>query len=318
MRILVTGGVGYIGSHTCHKLCENGYEVVIYDSLENGHKENVPKKAKLIVGNLSDIKTLESCFKEKIDGVIHFAGYIGAGESMTDPLRFFENNISNGLNLLKTMLKHNVKNIVFSSSAAVYGQPRKLPIVENTKKEPTNYYGLTKLMFEQILDSCKVYGINSIALRYFNAAGAGFGIGEDHNPETHLIPLILKAAIEDKEIKVFGTNYNTKDGSCVRDYIHVLDLAEAHIVALKSLDKGITGKFNVGTGVGASVFEVIKKCEDVTCKKIKIKCCKKRPGDPAELVADVSKINKELSWHAKLTLTDIIKSAWNWHKNKYK
>ena len=214
---------------------------------------------------MSDSDKLNDCFRRnKFDGVIHFAGYIEAGESMKNPLRFFNNNVANGLNLLNAMIKNNVRNIVYSSSAGVYGQPKDIPIREDSEKNPVNYYGLTKLMFEQILSSCKVHGLNSISLRYFNAAGAGFNIGENHNPETHLIPLIFKSALSNNEIKIFGDDYETEDGSCTRDYVHVLDLAEVHLIALEKLFQGITGNYNVGTGKGTSVLETIRICEEVT------------------------------------------------------
>tara|TARA_Y100000034_G_scaffold107118_1_gene136351 strand:+ start:530 stop:1489 length:960 start_codon:yes stop_codon:yes gene_type:complete len=312
MRILVTGGAGYIGSHTCHVLTNKGYEVIVYDNLENGHKESLPENVKLIVGDLADTSKLNDCFKEKVDGVIHFAGYIEAGESMIDPLKFYKNNISNGINLLKVMSKNNVKNLVYSSSAGVYGQPKEIPIKEISEKKPVNNYGWTKLMFEQIVDSCD---FNCICLRYFNAAGAGFNVGEDHDPETHLIPLILGNVLGKNEFKIFGEDYKTPDKSCIRDYIHVLDLAEVHLVALEALFKGIKGKYNVGTGKGNSVFEIINVCEEVTGKKIVKNVVGRREGDPAELVADADKIFKELGWKAKYDLKEIIRSAWEWHKN---
>jgi len=312
MRILVTGGAGYIGSHTCHVLCEKGYDVIVYDNLKNGHKKSLPKKVKLIVGDLEDTKRLNKCFKKDIDGVIHFAGFIEIEESMKDPLKFYKNNISNGINLLNVMSKNNVKNIVYSSSAGVYGQPDEVPIKEDSKKHPVNNYGLTKLMFEQILDSCK---INSICLRYFNAAGAGFEIGEDHNPESHLIPLVLGSALGKNEFKIFGNDYNTPDGSCIRDYVHVLDLADVHLAALESLSKGIKGKYNVGTGKGSSILEIVNLCEEVTGKTINKDFSERRKGDPAKLIADVSKIYNEIGWKARYDIKDIIKSAWEWHKN---
>jgi len=312
MRILVTGGSGYIGSHTCRVLCGKGYDVVVYDNLERGHEESLPEGVKLIVGDLSDTEKLKECFQEKIDGVIHFAGYIEAGESMKNPLKFYKNNVSNGINLLNVMVKNDVKNIVFSSSAAVYGQPKEIPIKESSEKIPVNNYGWTKLMFEQILDSCK---LNSICLRYFNASGAGFNIGEDHNPETHLIPLILGKVLGKNDFKIFGNDYDTPDGSCIRDYIHVLDLADIHLIALEKLFEGVNGKYNVGTGKGSSIFEIMKICEEITGKEIDKKIVERREGDPAELVADVNKIYNELGWKAKYDIKDIIKSAWEWHKN---
>ena len=311
MKILITGGAGYIGSHTCHTLYNKGYDIVVYDNLEYGHKESLPKHVKLVVGELSDTKKLNECFKEGIDGVIHFANYALVEYSMKEPVKYFKNNISDGINLLNVMLKNNVKNIVFSSSCAVYGQPKEIPIKEDFEKKPINNYGWTKLMFEEIMKSCK---LNSISLRYFNAAGAGFGIGEDHDPETHLIPMILK----NKEIKIYGSDYNTKDGSCIRDYIHVLDLADIHLVALESLFKGISGEYNVGTGKGTSVLEIIKICEEITGMKINKIISERREGDPAELVGDVNKMYNELGWRAKYDIKDIIKSAWEWHKNNPK
>ena len=316
MRILVTGGAGYIGSHTCRVLCDKGYDVVVYDNLERGHKESLPENVKLIVGDLSDTEKLNECFKDKIDGVIHFANYIEVRESMKYPLRFFNNNISNGFNLLKVMDKNNVKNIVFSSSAGVYGQPKEVPIKEDFEKKPINNYGKTKLMFEQLLDSCE---FNNVCLRYFNAAGAGFGIGEDHDPESHIIPLVLKTALGQREnISVFGNDFNTRDGSCIRDYIHVLDLANVHLIALEKLFEGVKGIYNVGTGNGTSVLEIIKISEEISGKKINKIISESREGDPAELVADVSKIYNELGWKAKYDIKDIIKSAWEWHKNNPK
>ncbi len=315
-RILVTGGAGYIGSHTSLLLKEKGYDVVVVDNLEKGHKESL-NGIKLEIGNLNDEKFLEGIFSSyKIDGVVHFAGYIEVGESMRDPLKYFKNNVCNGINLIKMMIKYGVDKIVFSSSAAVYGSPKEIPIKEDSEKRPTSYYGLSKLMFENILDACTVYGIKNICLRYFNAAGAGFGIGEDHNPETHLIPLVLKTALGQREsIKIFGDDYPTKDGTCIRDYIHVVDLAGAHLLALKALENGVTGKYNVGTGKGYSVKEIIEIAKEVTGKDIKVEISKRREGDPPILIADPTKIMKELGWKPKFGIRDIIKSAWEWHKN---
>ncbi len=312
--VLVTGGAGYIGSHTCHMLIENGYNVIVIDSLENGHREHLPEKVRFYKEDLNDYEKINTIFQgNEIDAVIHFAGYIEAGESMIDPIKFFENNVSNSINLIKAMKKKGVKKIVFSSSAGVYGQPDEMPIKETAKKNPTNYYGLTKLMVEQILDSAKVYNIQSICLRYFNAAGAGYNIGEKHNPETHLIPLILEVANGKRNnIKIFGTDYPTPDGTCIRDYIHVLDLAKAHIKALHILDRNTTGKFNVGTGKGNSVKEIINICREVTQKDIPVEECPRRAGDPPELVADSNKF-QQLDWQPQHSIRDIIQSAWNWH-----
>ncbi|MFH1637766.1 MAG: UDP-glucose 4-epimerase GalE [Candidatus Woesearchaeota archaeon] len=317
MKLLVTGGAGYIGSHTVRLLIKEGYELVVFDSLENGHKESLPENVELIVGNLSDTDKLNEVFKKhKIDAVMHFAGYIEAGESMKDPLKFFENNFCNGMKLVKAMLANKVDKIIFSSSAAVYGNPKAIPITEDSEKIPTNYYGRSKLMFEQLLDACKVNGLKSISLRYFNAAGAAFGIGEDHDPETHLIPLVLEVPLGKREhITIFGTDYDTKDGTCVRDYIHVLDLARAHVLALKSLLKGKEGKYNLGSEKGYSVKEVIAAAAEVTGKAIKAVEAGRREGDPPFLIASSEKIKKELGWKPEYGLRDIIKSAWDWHKS---
>lgn len=316
--ILVTGGAGYIGSHTSHELVKQGYNVVVFDNLEKGHKEFVPKGAVFYLGNLSDTSILEKVFTEnKIDAVIHFAAYALVGESMSNPLKYLHNNVANAINLLNTMNKFNVKNIVFSSTCAVYGVPKKIPLDENHPKNPVNYYGLSKLMFEQALEASKAQGINYVALRYFNAAGAAFGIGEKHNPETHLIPLVLEAALGKRDnIKILGTDYPTKDGTCIRDYIHVLDLASAHILALKFTEKGKSGVYNLGTGKGHSVKEIITFCKEITKKQIKTVNGKRREGDPPELVASSLKIQKELNWKPQYDIRDIIKSAWDWHKNQ--
>lgn len=317
MKVLVTGGAGFIGSVTVSELVEKGYDVVVYDSLEKGHKEALPKNVELVQGNLNNLELLNKTFKKhNFDVVIHFAGYIEAGESMKQPLKFFENNVINSINLLNVMIKNDVKKIVYSSSAAVYGNPAKIPIKEDAELKPVNYYGLTKLMVEQIIDSCKVYGIKSIALRYFNASGATDNLGEAHDPETHLIPLILKVALNKiDKVRVFGTDYETEDGTCIRDYIHVLDLADAHILALEYLNKSIEGKYNVGTGKGYSVKQVLEVCREVTKKEILFIEAERRKGDPSILIASPEKIENELKWKAKFDLKDIIKSVWEWHEN---
>jgi len=233
---------------------------------------------------------------------------------MENPVKYFHNNLAGGINLVKTMLKFNVKNIVFSSTCATYGIPERLPLDEIHPTNPVNYYGLSKRMFEQVLESSQIQGMNYVILRYFNAAGAAFGIGEKHNPETHLIPLVLEVALGKKDhVKVFGTDYPTKDGTCIRDYIHVLDLASAHILALKSLWVEKSGVYNLGTGKGTSVKEVIDICKEVSGKDIKVVEEARRPGDPPELVASPIKAKKELGWEAKHNIKDIIKSAWEWH-----
>lgn len=322
MNILVTGGAGYIGSHTVSALVKSGHKVVVYDNLSNGHKKAVDPKAILVVGDLADSKLLNSVFKKyNIDAVIHFAGFIQVGESVTNPAKYFYNNFCFGINLLETMVKNKVKYIVFSSSAAVYGNPTKVPIQEDDLKEPINTYGLTKLMFERALFSYdRAYGLKYCALRYFNAAGASSEglIGEDHSPETHIIPLILEVALGRKSsFEVFGNDYPTKDGTCIRDYIHVEDLAFAHIAALNKLvKKQISSIYNLGLGKGFSNIEVIRAVEKVTKQKIKIIIKPKREGDPTSLVADPNLAKRELNWKPKYqNIEEIIATAWQWQKN---
>jgi len=316
MNVLVTGGAGYIGSHTIRLLLEKGFTPIVIDSLENGHKKSLRECVQFYEGDISDVKLLDKIFQEnKIDAVLHFAGYIEAGESMENPLKFYNNNVSNASIFLQQVVKHGVKKFIFSSSAGVYGQPDKMPITENMETKPTSHYGWTKLYFERILDSTKAYGVKNICLRYFNASGAGYNVGEDHYPETHLIPLVLQVANGKRDcIKVFGTDYDTPDGTCIRDYVHVLDLASAHVAALEALDKGITGKFNVGSGKGSSVKEIIDTAKKVTGKEIKVVQEDRRAGDPAELVASAEKIKQVMGWEPKYGLREIMKTAWLWHK----
>ncbi|MBW2968407.1 UDP-glucose 4-epimerase GalE [Candidatus Woesearchaeota archaeon] len=320
-KLLVTGGAGYIGSHCVRELLKKGHNVVVYDSMINGHKESVPNGAVTVVADLADREKLDHTFKEhQFDAVIHFAAFIEAGESMKEPAKFYRNNVCNTLNLLESMRAAGVKKIIFSSTAALFGYPKRVPITEDEIKNPVNVYGRTKLMIEQMLqDFDMAYGIKHIALRYFNASGADFGIGEDHVPETHLIPLVLQVALgKRKEIKIFGTDYDTKDGTCIRDYIHVTDLVEAHILALdKLLSPGNStiksDCYNLGSGEGYSVKEVIDAARAVTGHPIPAVEADRRPGDPALLIADSAKIKKELGWAAKHDLKSIIKSAWEWH-----
>ena len=315
--ILVTGGAGYIGSITARRLLEKGYKVIIYDNLSRGHKINIPKKATFVNGGLSDTKKLSTALtKNKVDAVIHFAAYAYVGESVQDPKLYMDNNIKEGISLLNTLIEKNVKKIIFSSSCAVYGIPRKLPITERESFKPISPYGLTKRMFENILKSYHLaYDLSYVALRYFNAAGAAYGIGEAHDPETHLIPLVLQVASgKRKNIKIFGTDYDTIDGTCIRDYIHVLDLADAHIAALQDLDKGKAAAYNLGTGEGVSVRDIIDLCQEISGKEILAIESPRRDGDPDELVADASKIKKELAWSAQYGIKEIIQSAWDWHK----
>lgn len=312
MRVLVTGGAGYIGSVIVKKLVNEGYEIFVLDDLSKGHLEAVHPKATFIKAGLNNLKDVDETFKQvKFDAVIHMAGFIEAGESVEDPAKYFRNNVVNGLNLLNVMVKNGCKRIVFSSSAGVYGNPKSLPITEEAETKPTNPYGDTKLMFEKFLEAYnKAYGLEYTALRYFNAAGAEEDYGEDHNPETHLIPIILQVALgKRKEIELYGTDYPTKDGTCIRDYIHVLDLAKAHVLALKK-----TGVYNLGSEKGYSVKEIIEVAREVTGKEIPVKESARRPGDPIALVASSEKIKKELGWEAEHDIKDIIKSAWVWHK----
>jgi len=320
--ILVTGGAGYIGSHTVKELVKQKFDVVVYDNMSSGHKWAVDRKAKLVVGDILDTKKLEDTFKKYMPrAVIHFAGLIEVGESVNNPQKYYINNVVGTLSLLEAMINTKIKTIVFSSSAAVYGNPEKTPIKEDDKKEPTNPYGHTKKIIEDILyDYSAAYGVNSVSLRYFNAAGADKEgkIGESHNPETHLIPRVLNSLINEKEIGVFGNTYKTCDGSCLRDYVHVEDLAQAHILALKFLKK-YKGKFafNLGSGAGFTVKQVIKSAEKVTNKTSKVSIKPKREGDPASLLADIAKAKKLLKWSPKVSEVDyILETAWYWEHNK--
>jgi UDP-glucose 4-epimerase len=318
--VLVTGGAGYIGSHTVRELSAAGYEVLIYDSLEKGHAAAV-SNYRLIVGDLGDGLKLDRVFQEfKIDAVVHFAAYIEAGESVKDPGRFFANNTAGSLSLLQAMTRAKVDRIVFSSTAAVYGEPAEVPILETAPKQPENPYGLSKLMVEQMLEAFHgAHGLRSISLRYFNAAGAhpGGEVGEDHHPETHLIPVILQVPLGKREkIFIFGDDYDTPDGTCIRDYIHVQDLASAHVAALKALEGRIErDAFNVGTGTGFSVREVIEAARAVTGHPIPAEVRPRRAGDPARLVASSEKLRRELGWAPKMPdLQQILGTAWEWYR----
>lgn len=322
MTILVLGGAGYIGSHTVKELCDAGENVVVADSLATGHKEAVNKKARFYKGDIRDGAFLDEIFtKEKIDVVMHFCAFSLVGESVVDPIKYYDNNMGGAIMLLKKMHEHGLNKIVFSSTAAVYGEPERVPIMENDKTEPTNPYGETKLSMEKMFKwASKAYGINFVSLRYFNASGAdqtGF-IGEDHNPETHLIPLILQVPLgKRKFISIFGTDYPTPDGTCIRDYIHVTDLAQAHILAAKYLVAGNKSDiFNLGNGVGFSVKEVIETARKVTGHPIPAKEEGRRAGDPAQLIASSAKAREILGWKPEHdSLEEIIASAWKWHKN---
>jgi len=320
-KILVTGGAGYIGSITVQVLKKEGFEPIIFDNLVTGHKESIAQE-KFYQGDLvKDVGLLDKVFKvEKPEAVIHFAAMSLVGESVINPQKYFTNNLIGALNLLKVMLENKVLKIVFSSTAAVYGEPKKIPIDEEDAKNPTSPYGQSKLMIEKILnDYGQAYSLNSIALRYFNACGALLdgSLGEDHHPETHLIPAAMQAALAKKTFKLFGNDYPTPDGTCIRDYIHVLDLAAGHVAALKFLEKGAKGYhyYNVGTGRGYSVLEVVKMVKQVSRVNFSSPIGPRREGDPARLVAKAEKIKKELGWRAKYSdLETIVKSAWQWHK----
>lgn len=320
--ILVAGGAGYIGSHTVKYLLKNNYNVVVLDNLVYGHKEAVltPNFEQI---DLDNKEALDKLFKKyQIDAVIHFAAYTYVGESVTSPKKYYRNNVVNTINLLDAMVENNVKNIVFSSTCATYGNPQYTPIDEKHPQSPINPYGKTKLMMEQIMaDYETAYGLKYVALRYFNAAGcdAQGELGESHDPETHLIPLVLKAIKgEIPKISVFGTDYDTPDGTCIRDYIHVEDLADAHMLAVETLFKdNISHCINLGTGIGTSVKEIIKASEEVTGQKVPLEYGDRRVGDPAKLYAANKKAKDVLGWNPKYTeIKDIIKTAWIWEQNK--
>lgn len=318
--ILVTGGAGYIGSHVVKELLRQGHKPIIFDNLQTGHRKTT-KDALFIEGDLSDQKKLKETFQAyQIDTVIHFAADSLVGESAQNPLKYFNNNVKNSLNLIEIMEEFKVKKIVFSSSAAVYGEPKEIPITEEHPCAPTNPYGETKWIFEKVLQAYhNSKKLNFISLRYFNAAGADpeGGLGEDHSQETHLIPLVIRTALDGTSVPVYGTDYNTPDGTCIRDYIHVDDLANAHILALRKLEKEkMSGIYNLGNGNGYSVREVIETVKKVTGRKVAAVNSPRRPGDPARLVASSKKIKEELGWIPKYPdLETIVETAWEWHKN---
>lgn len=319
--ILVVGGAGYIGSHTVKYLLEQGEKCVVADNLIYGHKEAVDERAVFMEADLLDKDSLRAVFKtHNIDAVIHFAAFAYVGESVEKPQKYYQNNVIGTINLLDVMLEFGVKKIVFSSTCATYGEPQYTPIDENHPQNPINPYGRTKLMIEQIFaDYERAYGLSHIALRYFNAAGCSVdgSIGESHNPETHIIPLVLQA-IQGKRpsIKVFGTDYETRDGTCIRDYIHVNDLAQAHYLAVKKLGE-YNGCINLGTGVGTTVKEIITAAEKVSGKSCPTEYAERRAGDPAKLFANNEKAKEILGWNPQyMNIEDIIKTAWNWEENR--
>ena len=322
MTIAVLGGAGYIGSHAVDQLIEKNYDVIVIDNLQTGHEESIHENARFYKGDLRDKEFLTRVFEaEKVEGILHFAANSLVGESMEEPLKYFNNNVYGTQVVLETMKQYGIKNIVFSSSAATYGEPKEIPINETATTTPENTYGETKLMMEKMLKWCdKAYGIKYVALRYFNVAGAKLdgSIGEDHTPESHLIPLILQTALGQREkISVFGDDYPTPDGTCIRDYIHVVDLIEAHILALEYLKAGNeSNTFNLGSSTGFSVKEMIETARGVTGKDIPASIEERRAGDPSTLIASSDKAKELLGWKPQYTdIKDIIDSAWNWHVN---
>lgn len=322
MTILVLGGAGYIGSHTVYELIDAGYDVVIVDNLETGYRQAVHPQARFYQGDIRNREFIDSVFdREHIDGVIHFAANSLVGESMTNPLKYYDNNLCGTKVLLESMVAHNISRIVFSSTAATYGEPERVPIMEEDRTCPTNCYGETKLSMEKMFKwTSFAHGLKFVSLRYFNACGAHVSgqIGEAHNPESHLIPLILQVPNGKRaEISIFGDDYDTKDGTCIRDYIHVTDLAQAHILAMEYLVKGGDNAiFNLGNGVGFTVNEVIETARRVTGHPIPAKVVPRRAGDPAQLIASSQKARDILGWDPKFAdLETIIASAWKWHKS---
>lgn len=322
MKILVVGGAGYIGSHMVRELRDKGYDPVIFDNLSTGHSWAVPTE-RLIIGDLADGTALESLFENyRFEAVMHFAAFIQVGESVVKPLKYYRNNVANTLNLLYAMEKAGVRRLVFSSTAAVYGTPAEVPIQEDAQLHPENPYGRSKLMIEDILADCeKAWGLEYACLRYFNAAGAhpSGEIGEAHDPESHLIPIILQVALGERDsIIMNGDDYATPDGTCIRDYIHVCDLAEAHTLALEALIAGReTMTFNLGNGKGYSILEVLEVCREVTGLSIPVRVGPRREGDPARLVASSDRIVLDLGWKPRYPeLTEIVESAWRWHRKK--
>jgi len=315
MKILVVGGAGYIGSVCAELLLNEGHSVSIFDNLSEGHRAAIDPRAQFMAGDLHERHSIDLALAaQKPDAVMHFAANALVGESMQNPSKYFRNNVANGLNLLDAMLSAGIGKIVFSSTCAIFGPPERVPIDETMPRQPINPYGESKLAFEKILRWYgEIHGLKFIALRYFNAAGASERFGEDHRLETHLIPNVLKVALGEKPaVEIFGTDYETPDGTCIRDYIHIIDLAHAHILALSAEKSDF---YNLGTGGGASVREVIEACRKVTGRKIDVVEKPRRPGDPPRLIASSEKIKRELGWKPEFQSLDvIIESAWKWHQ----
>jgi UDP-glucose 4-epimerase len=316
MKVIVTGGAGYIGATTVQSLLDSGHEIVVYDNLAKGHAEAVPAGIKLIKGDVADRERLDSIFREhRPEAVLHFAAWIEAGESMQAPEKYFRNNSASTLTLLESMLANGIGKFILSSTAALYGEPERIPIREDDALKPTNAYGESKLLVERMLAWFhRIHGFRYASLRYFNAAGSNGRSGELHQPESHLIPLILQTASGRRDhISIFGTDYPTEDGTCIRDYIHVGDLADAHVLALEALGAHDQLIYNLGNGAGFSVRQVIDAARLVTGKPIKAIEAARRPGDPAVLVASSERIRRELGWTPKNPkLNDIVSSAWEW------
>jgi len=323
MNILVVGGAGYIGSFICRVLTERGYQVTVFDNLSLGHRAAVNDKMDFVQGDLADRKAVAQVLdSESFDGVMHFAAFSAVGESMVDPLAYYSNNVANTINLLQAMVKAGVHRFIFSSSAAIFGNPEKVPITETHPQFTINPYGEGKSMVERVMrDADMAHGLRYVSLRYFNAAGASpeGDMGEDHRNETHLIPLALKAILGEvaggKPLRIFGDDYDTPDGTCIRDYVHVLDLAEAHVLAMEYLlSGGESDMFNLGNGKGFSVAEVVRTAEKVTGRKVPAQRAERRPGDPPILVASSKKIAEKLGWKPRFPeLTAIVETAWKWH-----
>jgi UDP-glucose 4-epimerase len=315
MKILVVGGAGYIGSICSSVLLDEGHHVTIFDNLSEGHRRALDPRAEFVEGDLVDRQSIEKTLtKHRPDAVMHFAANALVGESMQNPSKYFRNNIANGLNLLDAMISAGVAKIIFSSTCAIFGPPERVPIDETMPAQPINPYGESKLAFEKVLRWYgEIHRLKFVSLRYFNAAGASTNFGEDHRTETHLIPNVLKVALGERpNVEIFGTDYETPDGTCIRDYIHILDLARAHMLALSSAKNEF---YNLGTGGGASVREVIESCRRVTGRKIDIAEKPRRPGDPPRLIASSEKIKHELGWKPQFqSLDTIIESAWKWHQ----
>lgn len=322
MKVLVTGGAGYIGSHFVRILRKNKIECVVLDNLSRGHKESIPDDIPLEIVDLLDFEGVKNVLtKHSIDAIVHFAAFAYVGESVENPILYYQNNVVGSFNLIRAAVETNVKKFVFSSTCSLYGNPERIPISEDQKTNPINPYAQTKLIIENMLrDFEAAYGIKSVCLRYFNAAGADFSaeIGESHQPEPHLIPIVINTALGLRDdVSIFGNDYETEDGTCIRDYIHINDLGDAHLRALKYLDSnGSSQIINLGTGVGNSVEEIIAKTEKITQKNIKRKMVERRIGDPAILIADNAKAKKILGWVPEHNLEAIISSAHKWHTEK--